>query len=177
MSSSVTPERKTDPVGEGKLRLRHRLSAWVPVLICILVIATESTTFFGADHTSGPLQRFCEFFFGPFTGPQWWRIHMIIRKTGHFLGYGILSISWFRAFWMTFRLGEDPYRRWVYAHCLAMFGTLLVASSDELHQLFLPNRSGSIVDVMIDCSGGLLMQAVIWTQMRQRLGPQLEAQA
>ncbi len=69
MSSSVTPERKTDPVGEGKLRLRHRLSAWVPVLICILVIATESTTFFGADHTSGPLQRFCRVLFRPVHGP------------------------------------------------------------------------------------------------------------
>jgi VanZ family protein len=116
------------------------------------------------------LQGFFEFLLHRhFTQPQWWRLHLIIRKCGHFLGYGILSIAWFRAFWMTFRLGTTPHQRWIAAHRLAMLGTLAVASSDEIHQLFLPNRSGSIVDVMIDCLGGLLMQSMIWLWMRRRL--------
>jgi VanZ family protein len=54
------------------------------------------------------------------------------------------------------------------AHALAMLGTLLVASSDEIHQHFLPNRSGSPWDVLIDCSGGLLMQVLIWMWMSRR---------
>jgi VanZ family protein len=49
-----------------------------------------------------------------------------------------------------------------------MLGTLFIASSDEFHQLFLPNRSGSIWDVMVDCSGGLLMQCLTWLWMRRR---------
>jgi VanZ family protein len=149
--------------------LWHQASAWVPVLFCVLVIACESTVYFGADHTSGPLQRFVEFLLHRhFTQPQWWRLHLIIRKFGHFTGYGILSLAWFRAFWMTwpYAANRSSLRRW--AHGLAMLGTLFIASSDEFHQLFLPNRSGSIWDVMVDCSGGLLMQCLTWLWMRRR---------
>jgi VanZ family protein len=165
MLSSVAPATV-----DRKRGLGHQLSAWIPVAFCILVIACESTATFGADHTSGPLQRFFEFLLHRhFTQPQWWRLHLAIRKCGHFLGYGILSLSWFRAFWMTWRTGEAARRRALAAHSLAMLGTLVVASADELHQLFLPNRSGSIVDVMIDCCGGLLLQSVLWLCMRKSL--------
>jgi VanZ family protein len=51
-----------------------------------------------------------------------------------------------------------------------MLGTLFIASCDEFHQLFLPNRTGSIWDVMVDCAGGLLMQSLIWLWMRKRFG-------
>jgi VanZ family protein len=160
MSNSPAPDHRQRGVG-------HQLSAWIPVAVCVAAIACESTATFGADHTSGPLQRFFEFLLHrQFTQPQWWRLHLAIRKCGHFLGYGILSISWFRAFWMTWRTSEAVPRRAMTAHSLAMLGTLAVASADELHQLYLPNRSGSIVDVMIDCCGGLLMQLVIWLSMR-----------
>jgi VanZ family protein len=141
---------------------KHLVSAWIPVLVCVLVIAGESTVYFGADHTSGPLQRFFEFLLHRhFTQPQWWRLHLIIRKCGHFTGYGILSLAWFRAFWMSWTVFDFSGRRRFATHALAMLGTLLVASSDEIHQLFLPNRTGSAVDVMIDCSGGLIMQLLI----------------
>ena len=166
MSSSFAPT----PVSEERSRVRNLVSAWVPVAFCVLVIATESTVFFGADHTSGPLQRFFEFLLNRhFTQPQWWRLHIIIRKCGHFTGYGLLSISWFRAFWMTWPFANDPNRRRIVAHSLAMLGTLLIASSDEFHQTFLPNRSGSPWDVLLDCTGGLLMQLLVWLWMSRRL--------
>ena len=159
----------TAPASRGRDGLRHLASAWVPVLICILVIASESTVYFGADRTTGPLQKFFEFVLHRhFTQPEWWRLHMIIRKCGHFTGYGILSVSWFRAFWMTSPPGHDPGRRRINAHSLAMLGTLLVASADEFHQSFLANRNGSIWDVMIDCSGGLFMQLLVWLWMHGR---------
>jgi len=157
------------PASEGRGSVGHLASAWIPVLVCILVIAMESTVYFGADHTTGPLQRFFEFLFQRhFTQPEWWRLHLIIRKCGHFTGYGILSIAWFRAFWMTLPLSIDLSRRRIPVHSLAMLGTLLVASADEFHQTFLPNRSGSIWDVMVDCSGGLCMQLLVWLWMRRR---------
>jgi len=124
---------------------------------------------FGADHTTGPLQRLFEYLLDRrFTQPEWWRLHLTIRKCGHFIGYGLLSGAGFRAVWMTFKLSTNPLRRRLACHSLAMLGTLIVASSDELHQLYLPNRSGSIVDVGIDCAGGLLMQLVIWLWLRNR---------
>jgi|SRR5580698_7048180 VanZ family protein len=159
----------TAPALEGRGHARRIASAWSPVLICILVIASESTVYFGADRTIRPLQKFFEFLLNRhFTQPEWWRLHMIIRKCGHFTGYGILSISWFRAFWMTWRIGDNPGQRRIAAHSLAMLGTLLVASADEFHQSFLANRNGSIWDVMLDCCGGLFMQLLVWFWMRWR---------
>jgi len=137
-------------------------------MVCIGVIAVESTIAFGADHTSAPLQRFFEFLLHRrFTQPEWWRLHMTIRKCGHFAGYGIQSAAWFRAFRMTWR-SNDPDRPRIAVHGLAMLGTFFIASCDEFHQTFLPNRSGSFHDVMIDCSGGLLFQLLIWLCTHRR---------
>lgn len=166
MSSSVLLDN--EPTQKSGGRVWHIASAWLPVLLCIFVISQESTAAFGADRTSEPLRHFFEYFFGHFTPQQWWRLHIIIRKCGHFLGYGILSIAWFRGFWMTSRLAEPVRRRLTSAHAMAMLGTLLVASADEFHQTFLPNRTGTPLDVLVDCSGALLMQVLVWLWMRRR---------
>jgi VanZ family protein len=168
MSSSGVLDGGSTPVSGRRGRAWLMTSAWLPVLFCVFVISQESTMAFGADRTSQPLQHFFEFFFGPFTGSEWWRWHLIIRKCGHFLGYGILSIAWFRAFWMTTRLAEPVRRRLTSAHSMAMVGTLLVASADEFHQTFLPNRTGTPWDVLVDCSGAMLMQILVWLWMRWR---------
>ena len=39
--------------------------------------------------------------------------------------------------------------------------TFLYASSDEIHQLFIPGRSGQFTDVLIDTSGGLAAILVV----------------
>lgn len=151
------------------MSLKHLIRAWLPVAMCMGLIALESSVAFGADHTSGPLQRLLEYLFNThYTQPQWWRLHIAIRKCGHFTGYGLLSVAWFRAVWMTLPPNDLFQRRRLACHGLAMLGTLLVASADEFHQLFLPNRSGSIVDVGIDCLGGLVLQAIVALWMFRR---------
>jgi VanZ family protein len=49
---------------------------------------------------------------------------------------------------------------------LALLGTSLVASLDELHQAHLPNRTGSPWDALLDCSGALILQLVVYIYMR-----------
>jgi len=169
MSSSVAPPPAAGDTARTRVSFGHWARAWLPVVVCIGVIGLESTVAFGADHTSAPLQRFFEFLLHRhFTQPEWWRLHMTIRKGGHFTGYGIQSVAWFRAFWMTWRT-DDPARNRVAVHGLAMMGTFFIASCDEFHQTFLPNRSGSFWDVMLDCSGALVLQVVIWLCMRRRI--------
>ena len=168
MPSSVAPP----PAANSEIRTRggawRWIGAWVPVAFCIGVIAMESTPAFGADHTNGPLRHLFEFLFHRhFTQPEWWLWHMSIRKGGHFTGYGIQSVAWFRALWMTWR-SEDQSRPRIAVHALAMMGTFFVASCDEFHQTFLPNRSGSFWDVMLDCSGALVLQISIWLWMSRR---------
>jgi VanZ family protein len=135
--------------------------AWLPVVLAIAVIVTESTEFFGADRTSGPLQLVFEYLFGKVSPGHWEAIHHIIRKTGHFIGYGLVGLSWLRAWWMTL-----PESNFLQDALLALLGTAAVASADEFHQTFLPNRTGLASDVVLDCCGAIALQLLVYLFMR-----------
>jgi VanZ family protein len=135
--------------------------AWLPVVLAIAVIATESTEYFGADRTSGPFRLVFEYLFGAVGPDRWDAIHHIIRKTGHFIGYGLVGLSWLRAWWMTL-----PESNFLQDALLALLGTAAVASADEIHQTFLPNRTGLASDVVIDCCGAIALQLLVYLFMR-----------
>jgi VanZ family protein len=125
------------------------------------VIMLESTELMGSDHTSHPLRWLWEALFGPVTDARWEIIHHLIRKCGHFFGYGALGMVWLRAWWMTL-----PRSRFLPDASLALLGTALVASCDEWHQSYLPNRTGSIWDVLLDCAGAIALQLAVYIFMR-----------
>ena len=134
---------------------------WLPVALGFAVIVLESTESFGSDHTSGPLRRIFEFLFGHVTYDHWEIIHHLIRKTGHFVGYGFIGLAWLRAWWFTL-----PRSRFIHDAFLAVLGTALVASCDEWHQSFLPNRTGTPWDVVLDCTGAIVLQLLVYVFMR-----------
>ncbi len=140
---------------------RFWISAWLPVLLGIAVIAMESTELMGSDNTSGPLRRIFESIFGLVPDGRWDIIHHYVRKSGHFLGYGLISLAWLRAWWMSL-----PHSRFFPDAGLALLGTALVASADELHQSFLHNRTSSPWDVILDCCGAVTLQLMMYTFMR-----------
>ena len=45
---------------------------------------------------------------------------------------------------------------------LAIFSTAIVASCDEFHQTFLPGRTGSPVDVLLDTAGASALCLLVW---------------
>ena len=137
------------------------IRAWLPVLLAICVIVMESTAYFGADHTSGPLRWLWERLFGPVSDQHWELFHHIIRKTGHFVGYGTMGLLWLRAWWLSI-----PRSGFLLDAALALAGTALVASSDEFHQSFLPNRTGVPSDVLLDCSGAVVLQLLVYLMLR-----------
>jgi VanZ family protein len=137
------------------------VNAWLPVVLGIAVIALESTELFGSDRTTGPLRWLFEAIFGPVSDARWELLHRAIRKSGHFLGYGAMGLVWLRAWWMTL-----PRSRFLHDALLALLGTALVASADEWHQSFLPNRTGSAWDVLIDCCGALTLELAVYIFMR-----------
>jgi len=55
---------------------------------------------------------------------------------------------------------------WVYVWFPALLGTALVASCDEWHQSYLPNRTGTPWDVLLDCTGAIVLQLIIYVFMR-----------
>jgi VanZ family protein len=137
------------------------VSAWLPVAVGIGVIMLESTEVMGSDRTSHPLRWLWESIFGRVANASWDEIHHLIRKCGHFFGYGALGLIWLRAWWMTL-----PRSSFLPDASLALLGTALVASCDEWHQSYLPNRTGSVWDVLLDCSGAIALQLAIYIYMR-----------
>ena len=41
-----------------------------------------------------------------------------------------------------------------------------MASLDELHQTYLPNRTGSLWDVLLDCCGAIALQLLVYAWLR-----------
>ena len=137
------------------------IRAWLPVVLGITVIILESTEMMGSDNTSGPLRRLFEAIFGVFKNDRWDIVHHFVRKSGHFIGYGLIGLAWLRAWWMSL-----PRSHFFTDAVLALAGTTLVASLDEYHQSFLPNRTSSPYDVLIDCCGAITLQLLMYLFMR-----------
>jgi len=141
--------------------LKFWISAWFPVAVGIAVIMMESTEFMGANHTTGPLRWLFERVFGHISDASWDDIHHYIRKSGHFVFYGLLGLAWLRAWWMT-----RPRLRYLQVALLGLLGSALVASCDEWHQTFLPNRTGSVWDVLLDCCGAITLEVTVYLFLR-----------
>ena len=141
--------------------LKFWIYAWWPVVVGVAVIVIESTPDLGADHTTRPLRWLYQEIFGPASDARWAIVHHYIRKSGHFLGYGMLGLAWLRAWWLTL-----PRSEFLMDTLLALLGTAMTASADEFHQSFLPNRTGTPWDVLLDCSGALVMQLLVYVGMR-----------
>jgi VanZ family protein len=142
-------------MSSNRRRLEFWISAWSPVVLGVTVIITESTVYFGSDRTSGPLRWLFQILFGPVSAAHWQIIHHLIRKSGHFLGYGLIGLAWLRAWRMTL-----PASQFLAHAALALCGTALLASWDEWHQSFLPNRTSSPWDVLLDCTGALVLLTI-----------------
>lgn len=133
---------------------------WLAAILWLGLIAFESTTALSAEKTSGILYPLFHFLFGldPVRFLPW---HFVIRKTGHVIGYSVLSLLFFRAWRATIQVTGAPRWSIVWAG-IAFPMTALVASLDEWHQTFLPSRTGTIRDVALDSVAALVVQVVIY---------------
>ena len=76
-----------------------------------------------------------------------------IRKLAHFAEYAIMGFL-VHSFWV---IWEKRGKKWLWISLLWVF---LSAAADEIHQLFVPGRSGNVPDVLLDSLGGLAGAAV-----------------
>ena len=138
---------------------------WLPSAIWLAVIATESTNLGSSDHTGQILYPIFHFLFemDPARFAVW---HALLRKTGHFVGYFTLSVLLFRSWRASFpRLSTRWCLQW---GTLAFLCTALVATLDEWHQSFLPSRTGTFRDVILDSSAGLVAQIALFAILQRQ---------
>ena len=78
----------------------------------------------------------------------------IIFKSLHIVEYAILNILLFRALFA-------ESRRALESLTYAIVFSLMYAVSDELHQLYIPTRNGTVVDIFIDSIGILGVSCIL----------------
>ena len=137
------------------------LRAWWPAAVWVGLIAFESTDFFSAQNTGSMLYALLTHLFGQINLYDFLVFHHYLRKTGHVVGYGMLSLLMLRGWRATLdrdhtRLGRTALLSWL--------GTVFVAAMDEWHQSYIPSRTGTWRDVALDSVAGLvfLLAAYFW---------------
>lgn len=153
----LTPVRR-------ELRKAEFLKAWIAAVLWLIVIAIESTALLSSHNTSRILYPLLHFLFGvDWNHFEVW--HFYIRKGGHVVGYGILSLLAFRAWRETFPKQGNPLWsvRWA---SIAVLMTAFVATLDEWHQSFIPSRTGRWQDVVLDTCAGLAVQGIVFLWLR-----------
>jgi VanZ family protein len=142
---------------------------WLPAALSVAMIVAESTATMSAENTSQWLYPLWERLFGPTSPLHWTEVHHFIRKAGHFVGYGVVSLAFLYGWLRTLHRRRGKYRPiWRRAALLAVSCTLLIAALDEYHQSFLPSRTSSPIDVCIDLCGAIAAQLLLLTWSRFR---------
>lgn len=132
--------------------MKRRISAWLPVVLMLAVIFA-----FSSDPHDGRQSREL----------LAWLLHWVhvtspgliahldryFKKLAHMLVYALLAAAALRAFCV---LRGRPIELRAAPALRALALVVVYASLDEFHQGFVPHRSGSVRDVVIDTLGGLL---------------------
>ena len=139
-------------------------AGWAPAVLGLFVICCESTRVMGADHTLVWLSRICSPLMhvassNHVASPHIVELNHVLRKSGHFFGYGMLGLVFMQG-WQSLllaRLHQTWTRLRLLAGAVAVPSVALIASMDELHQSWLPNRTACTSDVLLDTSGAVLL--------------------
>ena len=139
-----------------RFRFTRLLGRYLPLIIWLGFISFASSNSFSASNTSRIIGPLVLWLF-PNTSPETLAtIHGITRKIAHFTEYAILGFLAARAF----RTSPRPAicRRW-FLICATL--VVVYALIDEYHQSFVPSRTASIFDSLIDMAGGLTALLVV----------------
>lgn len=113
-----------------------------------------STGHFSAEQTGSILEAVLRWL-GPVVTPAGTAaLHLLVRKTAHLSVYAILAFLWYRALRRERVLSPGG------AVAVALAVSVTWAIVDESHQAFVPSRTSSGWDVLIDACGATLALAV-----------------
>jgi len=127
------------------------LLAWTWVACWAGIIWVLGGEYFSLAETHRVMSPWLDWLIGDLSSADRYKIYLAIRKSAHFVEYGILAMLTFRA-----ALLSAPRNQLATAGWSALFLVATLASADEARQAFSATRSGSPYDVMIDVTGGAI---------------------
>ena len=131
------------------------------MVVWAAVIFSSSTDTFSAEHTQGVVVGFLRVLLPHAPEGTLFMLHDFFRKCAHVFEYFIFGLLLFRAI----RAPEQGWQ-WHWAF-LAILIAALYASSDEIHQIFVPSRGASFFDALLDSGGAILAQLAAWIVNRR----------
>lgn len=138
---------------------------WMPAIVWMAVIFLGSTDMLSAEHTSRFLVPFLRWIDPQISLAASNAIQLGIRKLGHLTEYAILAML----LWRALRGGSRWQMKMSLLFLVTALASAIFAASDEFHQSFVPSRTASTNDVMIDICGaviGLLICFAFTTRRR-----------
>lgn len=139
------------------------LLRWIPLLAWMLFISFASSDNFSATNTSRIIGPLVLWLFPHTSAENLEAIHLVIRKLAHFSEYGLLALLAARAF------RGSPHsllrQRWILVSLILIASYALI---DEYHQTFVPSRTPSIYDSLIDVIGGSAVLLFLWARARRK---------
>ena len=129
--------------------MKSFLKYWLPVLIWLCVIFVGSTDVLSAEQTSRFVEPFLRWLKPDISSETLAQIHFFARKLGHIFEYALLAIF----LWRALRSGANLRVKISILVIVVWFVCAIFAATDEFHQSFIPSRTASPNDVVIDIFG------------------------
>ncbi len=144
-------------ISTGKIIFRYAALA----VVCILIFWFSSNSGENSTFQSGRVvDLICSIFFPDMEMTEPARqlaiidiLSVCVRKAAHLSVYMLLGAISFAAFF--------PVRRKGVRMLVAVIFTFVYACTDEIHQLYVLDRTGKISDVVIDTFGGIAGAAIM----------------
>lgn len=137
------------------------MRAWLPVAVWAALISLLSSGWFSGEHTGGFLLPLLRAALPGASPEQLLALHELIRKGAHVFEYLVLAVLLVGA------LHSEGLRGGGLAATALALG-VAYAALDETHQAFVPSRTASPRDVVVDTVGVL---AGVGIAVARRAGP------
>jgi VanZ family protein len=142
-------------------KTRSFLKYWLLPLVWMSLIFAGSSDSSSYTHSSRLFEPLLHWLFPKMSQQHVEAIHHLFRKGAHLTEYAILGLLLWRALRKPTRPDPRPWR-WREA-ALAILIVFFYASTDEIHQIFVPGRTALVSDVFIDTSGAVIGLILFWT--------------
>lgn len=135
--------------------LKHHAKLLISLLLISQMLFIFTMSSFGSDSSNAQSSQIIQVLHQVFpnlssrtSGLDASTLAFIVRKTAHFTEYAILGILFYFFYSQTL-----PQKNGLQLFVLAILSSFLYACTDEIHQLFVPGRSGQFTDVLVDTLG------------------------